>query len=137
MSALSPKADMCGATRHVRFGPKADIRTKPEISYSMTSSAWARSDGGKVSPSALAVLRQFELCRRLYGQVGRSFAFEDAIDVTSRSSERIDRIRSVRDQAAFGGEVAERIDGGQSMPGCKVDDQFTVRDRCRVRCQTP
>jgi hypothetical protein len=27
MSALPPKADMCSATRDVRFGPKADIRT--------------------------------------------------------------------------------------------------------------
>jgi hypothetical protein len=26
MSALPPKADMCGATRDVRFGPRADIR---------------------------------------------------------------------------------------------------------------
>jgi hypothetical protein len=26
MSALPPKADMCGATRDVRFGPKADSR---------------------------------------------------------------------------------------------------------------
>jgi hypothetical protein len=26
MSALPPKADMCGATRYVRFVPKADIR---------------------------------------------------------------------------------------------------------------
>jgi hypothetical protein len=26
MSALLPKADMCGATRDVRFGPIADIR---------------------------------------------------------------------------------------------------------------
>jgi hypothetical protein len=25
MSALPPKADMCSATRDVRFGPKADI----------------------------------------------------------------------------------------------------------------
>src|SRR5262245_60797467 len=25
MSALPPKADMCGALTHVRFGPKADI----------------------------------------------------------------------------------------------------------------
>jgi hypothetical protein len=27
MSALPPKADMCGATRDVRFGPKADIQS--------------------------------------------------------------------------------------------------------------
>jgi hypothetical protein len=25
MSALAPKADMCGAARDVRFGPEADI----------------------------------------------------------------------------------------------------------------
>ena len=25
MSALTPKADMCGATRYVRFVPEADI----------------------------------------------------------------------------------------------------------------
>ena len=28
MSALPPKADMCGALTDVRFGPKADIVTK-------------------------------------------------------------------------------------------------------------
>jgi hypothetical protein len=28
MSALPPKADMCGATRDVRHGPKADIGVK-------------------------------------------------------------------------------------------------------------
>ena len=27
MSALPPKADMCGAARDVRYGPKADIGT--------------------------------------------------------------------------------------------------------------
>jgi hypothetical protein len=27
MSALTPKADVCGATRDVRFGQKADIGT--------------------------------------------------------------------------------------------------------------
>ena len=26
MSVLTPKADMCGAARDVRYGPKADIR---------------------------------------------------------------------------------------------------------------
>src|SRR5262249_20436315 len=29
MSALPPKADMCGAMDHVRFGPKADINDMP------------------------------------------------------------------------------------------------------------
>jgi hypothetical protein len=29
MSALPPKADMCGATMDVRYGPKADIGARP------------------------------------------------------------------------------------------------------------
>jgi hypothetical protein len=34
MSALPPKADMCGATRDVRFGPKADIASSYRASMS-------------------------------------------------------------------------------------------------------
>src|SRR5262249_16512426 len=52
MSALPPKADMCGATRDVCFGPKADIAT-----YSITSSPRLSSDSGTARPSILAVLR--------------------------------------------------------------------------------
>jgi hypothetical protein len=46
MSALPPKADMCGALVDVRFGPKADIGD-----YSTTSSAIETSAGGIASPS--------------------------------------------------------------------------------------
>jgi len=46
MSALPPKADMCGALAHVCFGPKADIGD-----YSTTSSAIETSAGGIASPS--------------------------------------------------------------------------------------
>src|SRR5262245_14093878 len=60
MSALPPiatakadEADMCGANRHVCFGPKADIA----VSYSIISSARACIDGGTLMPSALAALR--------------------------------------------------------------------------------
>jgi len=41
MSALPPKADMCGATAHVCFGPIADIR-KDNLPAMWASSAWAR-----------------------------------------------------------------------------------------------
>src|SRR5262245_23507158 len=33
MSALPPKADMCGATRDVRFGPRADINSWPLVRW--------------------------------------------------------------------------------------------------------
>jgi len=31
MSALPPKADMCSATRYVRFVPQADMKTMQQI----------------------------------------------------------------------------------------------------------
>ena len=53
MSALPPIADMCDATRDVRFGPTADIRPV----HSITSSAMENTPAGMVRPSALAVVR--------------------------------------------------------------------------------
>jgi hypothetical protein len=59
MSALPPKADMCGAARDVCFGPKADScsAAKNDHHYSMISSAVPSSDCGIVRPSAFAVWR--------------------------------------------------------------------------------
>ena len=51
MSALPPKADMCGALADVRFGPKADIAPP----HSIISSARACIDGGTLMPSALRI----------------------------------------------------------------------------------
>ena len=51
MSALPSKADMCGATRYVRFVPIADI------AYSIISSARPIRSSGTVMPKARAVLR--------------------------------------------------------------------------------
>jgi hypothetical protein len=56
MSALPPKADMCSATRYVRFVPIADSCTAAKCRYSITSSASTRSAGGIASPSAVAAL---------------------------------------------------------------------------------
>jgi hypothetical protein len=53
LSALPPKADMCGALAYVCFGPIADIA----VLHSITSSARSRMLGGTVSPMADAVLR--------------------------------------------------------------------------------
>ena len=52
MSALPPKADMCGATKDVCFGPKADPRAASTIDQLVRSNAV----GGIVGPSSLAVL---------------------------------------------------------------------------------
>ena len=79
MSALPPKADMCSATRHVRFVPIADISR----CYSITSLACAGADGHSKTKrlGGLEIDHQLELSRRLHRQVGRFFAFQDTIDV--------------------------------------------------------
>jgi hypothetical protein len=51
MSALPPKADIERHDWHVRFVPKADIRTAAKKRYSITSSAILSMSGDRVSRS--------------------------------------------------------------------------------------
>jgi hypothetical protein len=49
MSALPPKADMCGATRDVRYGPIADIQdTNREANLRRVPSSLRSSDGSRI-----------------------------------------------------------------------------------------
>jgi hypothetical protein len=76
MSALPPKADMCGATRYVRFVPIADSCSAAKgFCYSITSSARASSEGGTVRPSAFAVLRLITNWYLFGDWTGRSAGF--------------------------------------------------------------
>jgi hypothetical protein len=63
----APKADMCCATRDVRFGPKADI-----VAYSKTLSARDRTASGISSPICLAALRLIVSNNRSIPSTGRS-----------------------------------------------------------------
>src|SRR5215813_11659008 len=70
--------------------------SKPQP-HSMTSSARASSVGGTVRPSVVAVLRLVaNLYRSLHRQIGRLFALEDAIGVTSCAPMLVDQIRPPR-----------------------------------------
>ena len=64
--------------------------------------------------------------RRLHRKVGWFLTLEDAINVTSCAPVWIGCIRSVGDQAAASGVVAERVDRGQSVAGRECDDQFAI-----------
>src|SRR5262245_46753727 len=111
MSALPPKADMCGATRDVRFGPIADIRPHSIDQFISAAEQRLRHDeaerlGGREVDYKLI------LGRRLHRQVGRLLALEDAIDIAGCASELFDQIRPIRDEAAVGHRVALEIDRG-------------------------
>ena len=82
----------------------------------------------------LEVDHEFVLDRRLYRQIGGLFAFENAIDVTGRTSVPVDLIRTVGDQTAAIDVAAVRRDRGQSMLGRKCDDQIATSLRNPARC---
>ena len=52
MSALPPKADMCGATRHVRYVPIADIGAPSQI-FADTAESTLYAVKGRLMPLSL------------------------------------------------------------------------------------
>ena len=79
MSALPPKADMCGATTDVRFGPKADIAANngcvTKTIHSMTVSAISSRLCGIVKPSVFAALELITNSNFVARKTGRSAIF--------------------------------------------------------------
>ena len=81
MSALPPKADMCSATRDVRFVPKADIDTLfDHLVGSVSSVAGGDSEVGEVSTESRSV--GFDVLTRLGLRVERTntVRFANTID---------------------------------------------------------
>src|SRR5262245_60201110 len=79
MSALPPKADLCGATRGVRWA-----KSGHQLPYSITSSARAMSVGGKVRARLLAVERLMDRANLVGCITGRSeglLALENAAGI--------------------------------------------------------
>ena len=76
MSALPPKADMCGALARCPLCAKSGLlhRSK-QHRYSITSSAAISKPGGTVKPSAFAVLRLMTVSNFVGVCTGRSAAF--------------------------------------------------------------
>src|SRR5262249_60992426 len=75
----------------------------------------------------LQVDNKLVLGRRLHRQIGRLFAFEDAIDVAGRAPELIDKIRPIGDQAAGVDEDTIVVDPRQLVAGRQVDDQVAMK----------
>jgi hypothetical protein len=79
MSALPPKADMCGAARDVRFGPIADIMCLFDHFVSGGRQCWWKSESERFG--RFGVDDECELRWILHWQVGGVGAIKDAINV--------------------------------------------------------
>src|SRR5262245_10978718 len=84
MSALPPKANMCGATRDVRFGPKADscAAAKRTLFDHLVSSR--EQDPGHRETKRLCGLEvdhQFKLGRQLNRKIARLLTLQYASDI--------------------------------------------------------
>jgi len=76
----------------------------------------------------LQVDDQLEFRRRLNRQVGRLFAFEDAIDVGCDAPINFDQISPIRQQRAASRENAEGRDRRQAMAVGQHHDGLAVRE---------
>ena len=86
--------------------------------------------GGTVEAERLRSLQvddHFEFGRCLHREVGRLFAFEDAIDIAGGAPKLVDSVGPVGDQAAGGDEELDRVDRGQSATDRQGKDQIAMK----------
>ena len=73
---------------------------------------------------SLEIDDQLVLGRCLHRQVGRLFAFENTINISGGSPLWLDQFRPIGNEAASLYKVAERVDGGQIVPGRDVGEHM-------------
>src|SRR5262245_40424282 len=90
MSALPPKADMCGATRDVRFGPKADSCSAAKRSlfdHLVGAGENRRWNCQAERLGRFKIDHQLVFIRRLHWQISWLLTLEDAVDVSGRPAD--------------------------------------------------
>ena len=108
MSALPPKADMCGATRDVRFVPIADIG---DLFDHLVGAALHRLWHGNAERlGGLEIDDQLDFRWLLDWQVGRLLALENSAGVNAGQAVVFRFIASIAHQAAGRDERAILVD---------------------------
>ena len=123
MSALPPKADMCGALADVCFVPIADICL---FDHFVGAGKHGRRHGEAERLGGLEVEHHFVLVRCLHRQIGRLLTLKDTVHVAACAPVLVGKISPIGDQPASGNEEAFEVDRGQLVPICKCDDQIAM-----------
>src|SRR4029453_13510577 len=97
MSALPPKADMCGATRDVRFGPIADITL---FDHLVGAGDEGRRQGETKRLGGLGFDNEFEPRGLLDRQIGGLGTLENFVDKDRGALEVRGVVCRVRDQTS-------------------------------------
>src|SRR5262245_60383077 len=101
MSALPPKADICSALVHVRYGPKADSCTAAKellFDHLVRAGEQRWRHGEAKGFGGFQIDDQLVLGRSLHRQVRRLLPFENAVDITGSPPVLVDRVGPVADQ---------------------------------------
>jgi hypothetical protein len=124
MSSFGSLAEMEASSPDVRFTPESrrpSARSACPLcaisghrvslfDHLVGTGAHRRRHGEAKRFSGLEIDHQFVLGWRLYWQVGRLLALEDAIDVASRAPKLVNEIRPIRNQSAGGNIIAFLVD---------------------------
>src|SRR5215472_4373139 len=108
----------------------ATIRLSQQHSCSLDHLVGAGEQSGRhleaKRPRSLEVDHQLILGRSLHRQVGRLLALENAVYVAGRSPVLVDRMSTIRDQAAAGDEEPWAVHRWQSVLGRQRDDEIAM-----------
>jgi len=112
MSALPPKADMCGATMDVRFGPKAD---NTYLFDHLVGSGDERGRHGETKRlRSLEIDDQLQLGREFHRQITRFGSFQDFVHIGGGAMKVLSEIDAIADETARIDMIPEPVDGGHS-----------------------
>ena len=130
MSALPPKADMCGATRDVRFVPKRTLRRSFDQLIGLREQAlW--HDNADCS-RRWQVDDQFELGRLHDRHVGGFLALENATCIDADLSIANEFARAIARKTANFDKSAMKVDSRKQMTCCKRRKLYAAFDEKRV-----
>jgi|RhiMetdeSRZDD1v2_1073273.scaffolds.fasta_scaffold262853_2 dihydrofolate reductase len=124
MSALPLKADMRGAARDVRFGPKADIAAS--FDHLIGAGEQRRWHSETERFGSLQVDDEIILGRRLHREIARFLALEDAINIGGRARVLVTKIRPIRYQSSSDNIGSLLVRCRQFISGSQRNYQITM-----------